>query len=123
MQAHILKLFLLGLLLISSKLLAIDSHSGFIISAYDDRFSVLSPEKFSSSMEVVTENKTLVRMVGKITLNSVKNASFVSIDPQEYKKFKVTLQKNDKLHYMPLTPAFQEIELIVGNKRYEIPAK
>lgn len=123
MKVLLSKYLLLILFLFSTKLLAIETHSGFIISAYDDRFSVISPEKFKTPMEVVIENKTLVRMVGKITLNSLKNASFVSIEPQEYKKFQITLKKDDKLHYMPLTPAFQEIELIVGNKTYEIPPK
>ncbi len=103
--------------------LAIESLDGFLVSAYDDRFRVISPEKFKNSMEVIIENKTLVRLIGKLTINKQTNASMVSIDPEKYQRAVVRLKKGDILHFVPLSPAFQEVELIVGNKTYEIPPK
>lgn len=120
-----LKLFLftLVLILVPKMGFSLESFNGFLVSAYDDRFRVLSPEKFNKKIEVVIENKTLVRLVGKIVINKKQNISYVSIDSQKYKKFIVDLKKGDVLHFIPLSPAFQEIELIVGNKTYEIPPK
>jgi hypothetical protein len=107
----------------STKTFAIESLDGFLVSAYDDRFKVISPEKFKSPMEVVIENKTLVRLVGKLSVNNQVAASFLSIDPEKYQTARVVLKKGDILHFVPLSPAFQEVELIVGNRTYEIPPK
>lgn len=111
------------LLQLSSNAFAIESLDGFLVSAYDDRFRVISPEKFKPTMEVVIENKTLVRLIGKLTINRSTNASFLSIEPEKYQKANVKLKKGDLLHFVPLSPAFQEVELIVGNKNYDIPPK
>lgn len=102
---------------------AIESLDGFLVSGYDDRFRVVSPEKFRSPMEVIIENKTLVRLIGKVMINSKSVAGFVSVEPEKYQKVIVNLKKGDVLHFIPLSPSFQEVELIVGNKIYEIPPK
>ncbi len=117
---------LLGILLLfklSGNAFAIESLDGFLVSAYDDRFKVISPEKFKPTMEVIVENKTLVRLVGKLTINHSTNVTFLSIDSEKYQKANVKLKKGDLLHFVPLSPAFQEVELIVGNKNYDIPPK
>ncbi len=111
------------LLLLSKSIMAIESLDGFLVTALDDRFKVVSPAKYKPSMEIIIENKTLVRLIGKLSLNNQKAASFVSIDPEKYQKLTIKLKKGDILHFVPLTPAFQEVELIVGNKNYEIPPK
>jgi hypothetical protein len=105
------------------QLYAVEMHDGFWITAFDDRFKVISPEKFKTPMEVIIENKTLVRLIGKVVINQEKIVSFSSIDSEKFQKLKVILKKGDKLHFIPLSPAFQEVELIVGNKTYEIPPK
>lgn len=102
---------------------AIETLDGFLVSAHDDRFKVISPEKFKPTMEVIIENKTLVRLIGKLIINKQTNASYISVDPEKYQKATVKLKKGDTLHFIPLSPAFQEVELIVGNKTYEIPPK
>ena len=102
---------------------AIESSNGFVVSAYDDRFRVISPEKFRSPMEVIVENKTLVRLIGKVIINNKTNAGYTSIETDKYQRIMVNLKKGDLLHFVPLSPAFQEVELIVGNKTYEIPPK
>ena len=102
---------------------AIESSTGFVVSAYDDRFRVISPEKFRSPMEVIVENKTLVRLIGKLIVNNKTNIGFASIESDKYQRIMVNLKKGDLLHFIPLSPSFQEVELIVGNKSYEIPPK
>lgn len=109
--------------LISFGALAIESSNGFLVTALDDRFRVVSPEKFKSPMEVIIENKTLVRLIGKVVINNKVNASFTSIDSDKYQRVMVNIKKGDLLHFIPLSPSFQEVELIVGNKIYEIPPK
>ena len=107
----------------SMPVMAIESLDGFLVSAYDDRFKVVSPEKFKPTMEVIIENKTLVRLIGKFTINRQTNDSYVSVDPEKYQRAIVKLKKGDVLHFITLSPAFQEVELIVGNKNYDIPAR
>ena len=105
----------------STHAFGIESLDGFLVSAYDDRFVVISPEKFKPTMEVIIENKTLVRLVGKLTINRSTNASYISVESDKFQKANVKLKKGDLLHFVPLSPAFQEVELIVGNKKYDIP--
>lgn len=102
---------------------AVESHDGFLVSAHDDRFKVVSPEKYKTPMEVIVENKTLVRLIGKIIINHDRIISFSSVDPEKFQRIMIPLKKGDILHFVPLSPAFQEVELIVGNKTYEIPPK
>ena len=111
------------LLLVVTRVQAIESLDGFLVSAYDDHFKVISPEKFKGIMEIVIENKTLVRLIGKLTINQQNNSTYISVDSGKYQKANVKLKKGDILHFVPLSPAFQEVELIVGNKIYEIPPK
>ena len=118
-----LLVFSLILLTVSVKAVAIESLDGFLVSAYDDRFRVISPEKFKAQMEVIVENKTLVRLIGKLTINKQANVSFLSVEPEKFQRVVVKLKKGDVLHFIPLSPSFQEVELIVGNKTYEIPPR
>lgn len=118
-----LLVFSLMLMTVSVKAVAIESLDGFLVSAYDDRFRVISPEKFKAQMEVIVENKTLVRLIGKLTINKQSNASFLSVEPEKFQRVVVKLKKGDVLHFIPLSPSFQEVELIVGNKTYEIPPR
>lgn len=117
------KFYFLIILVFSFKAFAVESHDGFLVSAYDDRFKVVSPEKFKNPMEVIVENKTLVRLVGKLVINHEKILNFSSVDSEKYQRFMITIKKGDRLHFVPLSPAFQEVELIIGNKIYEIPPK
>jgi hypothetical protein len=102
---------------------SIESLDGFLVTALDERFKVISPEKFKTTMDVVIENKTLVRLVGKLVINNTINSNYFSIEPEKYQKVVINIKKNDRIHFYPLSPAFQEVELIVGNKTYEIPPK
>ena len=115
-------LAIIGLIFFNS-VMAIESSNGFVVSGHDECFRVVSPEKFRTPMEVIIENKTLVRMIGKVMVNNKVNAGFVSIDADKNQRVMVNLKKGDLLHFVPMSPSFQEVELIVGNKIYEIPPK
>lgn len=118
-----LSFLFLCFLTLTTTVRSIESLNGFLVSGYDDRFRVVSPEKFHAPMEVIIENKTLVRLIGKVIVNSKVVAGFVAVEPEKYQKVVVNLKKGDVLHFIPLSPSFQEVELIVGNKNYEIPPK
>lgn len=116
-------IFLFSMLFLSKPSYSIESLNGFLVTGYDDRFRVVSPEKFRTPMEVIVENKTVVRLIGKVLVNSKTVAGYVSVEPEKYQKLMIRLKKGDILHFVPLSPSFQEVELIVGNKTYEIPPK
>ena len=109
--------------LYESQLFAIESSNGFVVTSYDDRIRIISPVKFRSPMEVIIENKTLIRLIGKVVVNKKMNAGFASVEPDKYQRIMVNLKKGDLIHFVPHSPSFQEVELIVGNKSYEIPPK
>jgi len=117
MQKKIFFVLLFGFKLAFS----IESLDGFLITAKDDHFVVVSPENFKDKMEVIIENKTQAKLTGKILLNQKQVKAYVSVLPDKYSKSFIHLRKNDILHFVPLIPAFQEVELIVGRKKYEIP--
>lgn len=107
----------------STNLLAIESLDGFLVEGYDDRFRVISPQKFKAKMEVIVENKTLVKLVGRLHINNTPKPIFYTIHPGNFEKKIIDIKKGDILHFVPLSPPFQEVELIIGNKIYEIPPK
>jgi hypothetical protein len=118
-----LRLFFTFLNLVAFQAYGIESSTGFVVSGHDDRFRIISPEKFRSPMEVIIENKALVRLIGKVVVNNKTLIGFTSIESDKYQRVMVNLKKGDLLHFIPLSPSFQEVELIVGNKIYEIPPK
>jgi hypothetical protein len=107
----------------SSVLYSIESLDGFLVSAYDDRFRVISPEKYKDNMEVIVENKTLVKLIGKLAINKKNVVSYFAVAPEKFQRVVIKLKKGDVLNFIPLSPAFQDVELIVGNKIYEIPPR
>lgn len=104
-------------------LYAIESLDGFLVESLDSSYKVISPQKYKPRMEVIVENKTLTKLVGKLHVNNKPTNLFYTISPGAYEKKIVDLKKGDILHFVPISPPFQEVELIVGNKIYEIPPK
>lgn len=104
-------------------LLAIESLDGFLVEGLDTSFRVISPSKFKSKMEVIVDNKTMVKIVGRLSINHKLTSYFYTISPGAYEKKIIELKQGDILHFIPISPPFQEVELIIGNKIYEIPPK
>ena len=86
----------------------------FKVVAYKDHYKVFSPPNFKINRAIIFENKTLVRLVGKIVNENEKIITFVSIMPGGFKRINVHNSSNDKLRFIPLSPAFQEIKFL-GN--------
>lgn len=94
---------------------------GFLVTAYDDKFKIISPEKSKNTMEVTIENKTLVRLIGYLAALEGQSKLNISVPPGKFRKYTVKLKNKEKIIFLPLSPAFQEVELKVGQKTYEIP--
>ncbi len=102
---------------------AIESLDGFLVESLDSSFRVISPQKFKPKMEIIVDNKTLVKLVGRLSINNKPTNYFYTILPGSYEKKIIEIKKGDILHFVPISPPFQEVELIIGNKIYEIPPK
>lgn len=121
----------LFLFLFSFISLSQERSSAFIITAHGDYYKVLGPSALvglntitkSQTVAVIIENKTLSKLVGKIESGQKDQVEFVTIEAGQSKSIDLTLKKGHKYYFYPLSPAFQRVELMIGKKAYEIPAK
>ena len=97
------------------------STESFVIKNYHGYFRVLSPKVFNPRVNFIIENKTFTRMYGMIQNRTKKSVDHVSIEPNGFKTIPLELQKDDVVVFVPLSPPFQEVNLIFGKKMYEIP--
>lgn len=105
--------------------------SAFIITAHGDYYKVLGPSELvglsnitkERTVAVIIENKTLSKLVGKIESGKKDQVEFVTIEAGDSKSIDLMLKKDHKYYFYPLSPAFQRVELMIGKKAYEIPAK
>ena len=114
-------LFLTFILVISARALAKGPDS-FIIQIQDRSMKVSSPEKKSSVLTVLIENRSLSDQVGKFMVKG-KNLKFVSIPSGKNETTEIQNKNGAQVYFVPLSPAFQEVELVFGKKAYEIPSK
>jgi hypothetical protein len=118
-----MKHIILFLLFISSQIYAAELSDTFIVKIFHDKVKVISPAKLSNNLTVIVENKTLVDIRGKIETKLGKVVAYVTIPSGQSKSVPVKISKKDKIYFVPMAPAFQAVELIVGRKAYEIPPK
>lgn len=90
---------------------------------FSDRVVVLSPDKMGETLSVIIENQTLSKLIGKISNQNEKILSSVSIPANKTRSFSLSVNKSDQFFFTPLSPAFQEVPLILGSQPYEIPPK
>ena len=96
----------------------------FIITMEDDRVQVLSPPKWHKKMAVIINNNTLIKVVGKLATNvSGKVISYITLWPRTSRGMEVSFSKESKIVFVPMAPPLQELDLIIGNKAYEIPVR
>lgn len=129
---NILKLFISFIFFISVSSLAVERSSAFIIKAYGDHFKVLAPSQFVGiksitkprQVAVIIENKTLSKLYGKIESSSGDQKVFVNTKPGKIPStVEIKFHSDQRYFYYPLSPSSQEVELKIGQKAYEIPAK
>jgi hypothetical protein len=95
----------------------------FVLSVYDKKINVVSPTSTQGSYVVVMQNKTLNKMLAKVVSGLGSTSEYLSIMPNAQASVNVNLKKDEKLFFLPLSPAFQEVELRPGVNEYEIPPK
>jgi hypothetical protein len=93
----------------------------FEVKVYDRRVVVVSPEVSRANMNVLIENKTLITLLGKFQKKSGEHLMFITLPPDTHKVYTLPLKEKERAVLIPLSPAFQEIELITGKSTYEIP--
>jgi hypothetical protein len=94
----------------------------FIVSMLDRKVHVISPDKVQGTFTVIVENKSLSKLVGKFSTPEGA-LKYVSVESGATETVEITHKSGSKVFFVPLSPAFQEIELIVGKKEYEIPSE
>lgn len=115
-----MRYFLLILFFIHYSSYASERSDAFLVKVYDQYVKVISPDKVYSSVSIIIENHTLSNLTGKLVKGSADH-TFVTIKPDKNKSILVKYQSQENLVFVPLAPAFQEVQLIVGKKSYEIP--
>lgn len=110
------------LMMISLPALAGPRADTFIVSMMDRKVQVISPESVKGTFTVVVENKSLSKLVGKFS--TLEGAlKYISVESGASETVEITHRPGTKVFFVPMSPAFQEIELIVGKKEYEIPSQ
>jgi hypothetical protein len=95
----------------------------FIIRMFDDKVRIVAPDKRQDQVSLIIENSGLSKVYA--SLEGRKHIYKVfSLEPNSKKSFQLDeIVKNDNLTILPISPGFQEIPLIFGQKAYEIPPK
>jgi hypothetical protein len=114
------KIFLL--LLFPLLALADIKSEAFQIQINDRSMSVITPDKERSLFAVIVENRSLTNQIGKFTING-KNVKFISILAGKSETVEIENKSDYSVVFVPLSPAFQDVELKFGKKAYEVPSK
>lgn len=94
----------------------------FVIEIQDRSMKVTSPDKKKPLLTVLVENRSLSDQVAKFMIKG-KNLKFVSIPSGKSQTVEFENKSGAPVYFVPLSPAFQDVELIYGKKAYEIPSK
>jgi hypothetical protein len=115
------KLFLICMLL---PLLAFaeKKSEAFIIEVRDREMKVVAPEKARPLFSVIVENRSLSDLVARFMVND-KIIKYVAVKSGQSETVEIENKTAATVIFMPVSPAFQDIELRFGKKAYEIPSK
>lgn len=94
----------------------------FVIQINDRSLSVNAPEKKKNVFSVLVENRSLSDQLGKFTVQG-KLLKYVSVKSGRTESVEIENKSSSNVYFVPVSPAFQEAELIFGKKAYEIPSK
>lgn len=116
-----MRLFL-GLLLLSVVVFAETKSESFVIQIQDRSMSVLAPPLKKNIYSVLVENRSLSDQVAKFTVQG-KILKYVSVKSGQTEPVEIENKTSANVVFIPVSPAFQEVELLFGKKAYEIPSK
>ncbi len=110
------------LLILSLSAFAAQKSDVFVIQVMDRKMAVLSPEKERKLFSVIVENRSLSDQVGKFEAKG-RLLKYVSIPSGKSETVEIENTSGSNVTFVPVSPAFQEVELIFGKKAYEVPPK
>ncbi len=111
------------LMIYASQSFCKEASEAFIVKLYNTSIRVISPDHFVESISVIVENKSTSKMIGKLVREKGEVVNFFSLLPEEHGAVETKITKEQRLFYVPVSPAFQTIELLFGKDAYEIPPK
>jgi len=94
----------------------------FIIQVMDRKMSVLSPDKERKLFSVIVENRSLSDQVGRFESKG-KLLKYIAVPSGKSESVEIENTSGDPVKFIPVSPAFQEVELTFGKKAYEVPPK
>ena len=95
----------------------------FIIKIFPQKIQVSSPPVFKKNLSVIIENKSMVKVLAKISDEDEAFEKMLTIKTNKFKTLDLALVKGKRYFLTPMSPPYQSVELKVGQKDYEIPAK
>lgn len=100
-----------------------ERSGSFVIEYGNHRFRVVSPPRRSPQVGLVVENKTPVRIHGRAETAGGRVLHRVSVPPGGFRTVTVTLNRDERAVFVPLSPPMQTVELAFNRPPYEIPPR
>jgi hypothetical protein len=94
----------------------------FIIQVMDRKMAVISPDKERKLFSVLVENRSLSDQVARFESRG-KLLKYISVPSGKSESVEIENTSGSPVTFVPVSPAFQEVELIFGKKAYEVPPK
>ena len=94
----------------------------FIIQISDRSMNVISPAASMSRFSVIVDNRSLSDQVGRFAVKE-KTLKYISVKSGASETVELENKSDAAVTFIPVSPAFQEVELKFGKKAYEIPSK
>lgn len=94
----------------------------FIIQVMDRKMSVLSPDTERKLFSVIVENRSLSDQVARFQVRG-KLIKYISVPSGKSESVEIENASGSPVTFVPVSPAFQEVELTFGKKAYEVPSK
>ena len=109
-------------LLVPLLLQAAPVTEAFVVQINDRSMSVLSPTKKKDFFSVIVENRSLSDQVAKFTVGK-KLLKYVAVKSGKSETVEIENKSSTPVTFVPVSPAFQDVELQFGKKAYEVPSK
>lgn len=106
----------------SWSLWAQQSAKPFVIQVNDRSVQVSSSEVRRHIFSVIVENRSLSDQVAKFVMQG-QILKYVSVKSGKSETVEIENKSTHPVFFVPVSPAFQEVELIFGKKAYEVPSK
>lgn len=114
--------FLILLLSVISLAQAAPKSDVFIVTVKDRRISVISPEKERKVFAVIVDNQSLSDQVARFESRG-KLLKYVSVPAGKSESVEFENTSGSPVVFVPVSPAFQDVELSFGKKAYEVPPR